>query len=718
MKRVKFLFGIHCHQPVGNFEHVMDESYEKSYLPFIQAMDAHPRIKFAIHYSGILYDWFLDKHPEFIDYLKILVKRGQAEIMTAGYYEPIIPIIPDADKLGQIIRMNDFIKEKFGAAPRGLWLTERIWEPHLPKILAQAGIEYLTVDDQHFISAGVPKEKLLGHYITEEEGATLKIFPINKTLRYLIPFKLPEETINYLRSIATEDGLNAGILADDGEKFGVWPGTHKWVFEEGYLEKLLTMLEDNSAWIESMTFSEYLEEVPPQARIYLPTASYFEMMEWSLPTASGRRLEKISAELKQEGKFEEYSQFFKGGFFRNFFVKYPESNNMHKKMLQVSQRLQTLKKGKSLLGEKERESRLQEAQTELFQGQCNCAYWHGVFGGLYLNYLRHAVYEHLIKAETLLDNYARAKDDYAEIAVTDFDKDGFDEVILSNNLLNLYFAPNYGGALFELDYKPKAFNLINTLARREETYHHKLREAHQASGGHNGAGTASIHDIVASKEGGLEKALDYDWHRRLCFLDHFLAEGTTFESYRRASYHDIGDFTIMPYEFMPKRRGSETALVLRRTGQVNGQPVKIEKEITFYARQSIVTVEYQVTNLGPEPLNTWFGIESNINLLAGRADDRYYEIEGAELADRALASVGENEAVRAVKLVDKWKGFSVSFDLSQPALLWRFPIETVSQSESGFEKNFQGSSLLHSWRLELQPDEKWHVKIVLRIEEG
>lgn len=718
MKKVKFLFGIHCHQPVGNFEHVMVEAYEKSYLPFIQAMDAHPRVKFAIHYSGILYDWFLDKHPEFIDYLKKLVKRGQAEIMTAGYYEPIIPTIPDEDKLGQINCSNDFIKEKFGVAPRGLWLTERIWEPHLPKILAQVGIEYVMVDDQHFISAGVPAEKLLGHYITEEEGATLKIFPINKTLRYLVPFKLPEETINYLRSIATEEGENAGILADDGEKFGVWPGTHKWVFEEGYLEKLLAMLEDNSKWIESMTFSEYLEEVPPQARIYLPTASYFEMMEWSLPTESGRRLEKITAELKHQGKFEEYSQFFKGGFFRNFFVKYPESNNMHKKMLQVSQRLQTLKKGKSLIGESSREARLKEAQAELFMGQCNCAYWHGVFGGLYLNYLRHAVYEHLIKAEVLLDKYARAKDDYAEIAVTDFDKDGFDEVIMTNSLLNLYFAPNYGGALFELDYKPKAFNLINTLARREEAYHHKLREAPNAPGSHGGAGTTSIHNIVAAKEEGLDRALSYDWHRRLCFLDHFLAEGTTFESYRRASYYEVGDFTIRPYEFIPKRHGSETSLVLRRQGEVHGQSVKVEKEITFYARQSIVTVEYQVTNQGSGPLKTWFGIESNINLLAGRADDRYYEIARHDLADRALASVGENDAVTAVKLVDKWKGFSVSFDSSQPALLWRFPIETVSQSESGFEKNFQGSSLLHSWRLALAPDAKWQVTIVLRIEEG
>jgi alpha-amylase len=111
MKKVKFLFGIHCHQPVGNFEHIFDEAYERCYLPFIQAMDGHPRIKFAIHFSGILYDWFMDKHPEFIDYLGKLVKRGQMEIITAGYYEPIISIIPEEDGIGQINMQNEFIKE-------------------------------------------------------------------------------------------------------------------------------------------------------------------------------------------------------------------------------------------------------------------------------------------------------------------------------------------------------------------------------------------------------------------------------------------------------------------------------------------------------------------------------------------------------------------------------------------------------------------------------
>ncbi len=309
MQKIKFIFGIHCHQPVGNFEHIYEEAYEKAYLPFIRVLESHPRIKFNVHYSGILFDWFKKNRPEFLELLKKLVRRGQVEVLTSGYYEPILSIIPDEDKLGQIEMANQFIREQFFRAPRGMWLTERVWEPTLPKILSRAGIEYVLVDEDHLIQAGLPSDKLSGYYITEEEGETVKVFPINRRLRELIPFQPPEEIIEYLKSIPDPDGSALAVFMDDGEKFGLRGGSHRWIYQEGYLEKLLCMLEANSDLIEPTTFSNYLDEYPALGRIYLPATSYNEMMEWV-----------------------------GGGNFRNFFVKYPEANNMHKKMLHVSSR--------------------------------------------------------------------------------------------------------------------------------------------------------------------------------------------------------------------------------------------------------------------------------------------------------------------------------------------------------------------------------------------
>ncbi len=712
MKKINFLFGIHCHQPVGNFEHVFDQAYNDCYLPFIQVMERHPRIKFTVHYSGILYDWFLDKHPEFLELLAKMVKRGQVEVMTGGYYEPIIPIIPEEDQLGQIKMESQFIQKHFKVSSTGMWLTERIWEPHLPKILHQAGVEYITVDDYHFISAGIEKDKLFSYYITEEQGATINVFPISKDLRYLVPFRLPHETIKYLSNIATEEGSRAAILADDGEKFGMWPGTKKWVYDDGYLENLLSEIEHNLEWIRPMKFSEYVEEFPAEGWVYLPTASYFEMMEWALPAKAQIRLEQIMKEASHHGKMEAYSEFFKGGFFRNFFVKYPESNNMHKKMLLVSQKLSTLKKTHT---SEDRDKLLLSAERDLYMAQCNCAYWHGVFGGLYLSNLRHAVYEHLIRAENTLQKLQRGDKKYTELLLTDFDKDGSEEVIVSNPYLNLYFSPAKGGSLFELDYKPKDFNLLNVLTRREEAYHHKILNAANPNVSHQ-EGTKSIHDIVQAKEGNIQKYLIYDRHRRASLIDHFYRDDVNWETLKSEAYEEAGDFVGQRYNFFPARRTNEAQLNFSRTGKVLGKDVKINKIITLLSGQSIINVEYELTNVSSEHISAYFGVEFNLTLLASDAPDRYYKIFGADLKNPALNSDGILSKIGGVQLVDEWKGFSVSFELQNDSEFIRFPIETVSQSEGGFERTYQGSCLVFAWKLSLKPSDIWKNKIVVRIE--
>ena len=682
MKKINFIFGIHCHQPVGNFDHIFDESYKYCYLPFIETMERHPKIKFVVHYSGILYDWFEQKHPEFIELLDRLIRRGQVEVMTAGYYEPIIPIIPDEDKLGQIRMQSDFIKSRFKSSPRGLWLTERIWEPHLPKVLSEAGIEYVTVDDYHFLSAGLKKEDLFSYYVTEEQGLKLNVFPISKDLRYLIPFKLPDETIRYLSESATEDGRRAAILADDGEKFGVWPGTYKWVYEDGYLENLLKALEANLDWIRPMTFSEYLDEFTAQGLIYLPAASYAEMMEWS------------------------------GGYFRNFLVKYPESNNMHKKMLLVSNKLQTMKKSSTSA---ERKKKIAEAERELYMGQCNCAYWHGVFGGLYLSYLRDAVYAHLIKAENVIQELQRGGKNYTEVVVTDFDKDGSEEVLVSNPYLNVYLSPRHGGTIFEIDYKPKAFNLTNVLTRRKEAYHKKILDTPKENISVAGSGTPSIHDIVRVKEAGIEKYLIYDRCRRASLVDHFLPQDCDLGSFKNGNFTELGDFEDGRYNFFPQRRNEEASVNFSRTGRVGGQVLSVTKIINVMAGQSIINVEYEINNLSEKEIKARFGVEFNCTLLASDAPDR--RIEFADDGDKfKMNSSGEKADVFKIKLIDEWKGFSVSLESEKESRIFWFPIETVSQSEGGFERTYQGSCFLFGFNLDLGPKAKWTNRIAIKME--
>ena len=186
-------------------------------------LERYPDVRVTQHFTGPLLDWFESHEPAFLDRLAALVGTGQIEIMGGGYYEPLLCAIPERDSIAQIVRMNEFCEKHFGRVPKGMWLTERVWEPHMPHILDKAGIEYTALDDTHFLCAGLEPDQLFGYYLTEDEGHPLKVFPILAELRYLIPFQEVEKSIAFLKEHATEDGLRCAVIHDDGEKFGVWP---------------------------------------------------------------------------------------------------------------------------------------------------------------------------------------------------------------------------------------------------------------------------------------------------------------------------------------------------------------------------------------------------------------------------------------------------------------------------------------------------------------
>ena len=159
MKKINFLFGIHNHQPVGNFEGVFKDCFQKSYLPFIEVLERHPGIRISLHYSGPLLEWIEKNEPDFLDRIKALAKKGQVEMLGGGFYEPIFSILPERDVMGQIEMLTEYTEKKFGYRPKGVWLAERVWDPSLPKIMAQKGIKYTVLDDTHFFYAGLFNRK-------------------------------------------------------------------------------------------------------------------------------------------------------------------------------------------------------------------------------------------------------------------------------------------------------------------------------------------------------------------------------------------------------------------------------------------------------------------------------------------------------------------------------------------------------------------------------
>ncbi|MBI4483259.1 MAG: DUF1926 domain-containing protein [Acidobacteria bacterium] len=715
MNKAYLIFGIHCHQPVGNFPEVLEHAYHRSYLPLLQVLCEFPEVKLCYHCSGYLLEWIGQHHPDYFPLLRDRVLEGQVELMTGGFYEPIFPVIPARDRVGQIRLLSRFLAEHFKTEPKGMWLAERVWEPHLAKEIRQSGVEYVVVDDYHFKSVGRRQEELCGYFNTEEDGYVVSVFPISEELRYAIPFKQPEVTLDCLRKVSGRPRGNLLLMIDDAEKFGVWPGTYDWVHEKQWLRGFFRALVENRSWLETITCQEYRSRFPPLGNVYLPTASYFEMSQWSLPAEAGAAFEEALEEIRRLGWMDRLQPFLKGGFWRNFLVKYPESNALHKKMLYVSEKVK--RHGSQPLGSGEAPFQVSEEQRELYKGQCNDSYWHGVFGGLYLPHLRHAAFSHLIRAEKLVDALRQPSGAWVESQVTDLDKDGRDEILLSSDRWNAYLKPASGGALFELDWKEKEFNLTNTLARWPESYHRKMqREAEQHQQGGEGE-VASIHQIRKSSLS--DEKLVYDGYSRLALIDHFLEPGVGADALRLCQYLELGDFVRGEYRARVEEIPGGVQASLERDGRVElegrGWPVRVRKQVRLWKEDPRLEMAYQVANEGDGPLLVCFSVEFNFGLLGADDVEKYCEIPDGDLKF-TLRQTGLAPHVRGVSIRNGRDGFRVVLGWDVPGELGFFPVETISQSESGYEKTYQGSSFWPRWHLHLEPERAWSVGLTLQVE--
>ncbi len=707
MKRVKFCFGIHNHQPVGNFGWVIEEAFQKSYFPFLVLLEKYPGIRISQHFTGILYDWMKEFHPQSMALIKTLVERGQVELLTGGHFEPILPVIPDRDKVGQITMLSDFIKSEFGVTPTGMWLAERVWEPALPKYIHQAGVKYTILDDIHFRYSGLQESQLHGYYVTEDEGKPVALFPISKQLRYAIPFADPEKTIEYLRGLANDDCSNIGIYADDGEKFGVWPKTYEHCFEKGWLERFFKMISDNLDWIEMKHFGEALKENQPLGTIYLPTASYSEMNEWAMPAAAIELYDTFVGKLKRADLYENNVAYVKGGFWRNFLTKYPESNLLHKRMLHVSD---LLEKNKSELNAAD----YLRAQRHLYAGQCNCPYWHGVFGGLYLPHLRGAVFQEIIAAEKVIHQGRRQGASLTGVEVCDFDADGNTEVVVTTPKQKAIIAPALGGMISELDDFGICKNLVDIVGRRKEGYHKKLLNRHEQTA----TATQSIHDLVLAKEEGLEKLLVEDRYRRGLFIDHFFADGTTLESFANSSYAETADFVGKPYTCKHHSEGNRIEVTLRRRGHVkrNGAtfPINVSKTLCFETVTGQLTAHYRLTNESQQALELQFGVEFGFGSYTFPMRESEITNSLGKIIDATNPT--EHADINDLRLDSRLYQYRTALSFDKAAQLWTHPLWTVSLSEGGFEKVHQGAIVVPNWLVLLAANASWQVEIKLSFE--
>ena len=668
---VALLFGVHAHQPAGNFPHVLEEAHARCYRPFLETCYRYPEFRFALHFSGPLLDYLLRQHSGDMTLLARMVERGQVELFGAGDTEPVLAAIPHRDRLGQIVSLSRKLKAQFDQTPQGAWLTERVWEATVVPALVDCGIRYVTVDDYHFLASGKSAAELDGYFTTEEDGRRLDLFPISEALRYRIPFALAEDSVAYIESLARADKSAAAVYFDDIEKFGIWPETYDWVYEKGWLRQFIERVLA-SGKIVTQTFGEYRERERTRGVVYLPTTSYIEMNEWTLPTPAAHAYADLVEREKRNGTYGASKAFLRGGIWKNFVSRYPEANWMHKRMLALSERLARVPAAE----------RTPALQTLLYVSQANDAYWHGLFGGLYLPHLRRSVYASLLQLERALDQI----DPRPQSQCLDLDLDGIDELFLRSAELQAVVKLDGSAALLELDSYALSQNFGDTLKRYSEHYHRRVLGGPVAA--HQGEGIASAHDRVDLKHAISAADMEPDTVARYSFRDALV--GTD------ASERALGEYAVRQVD------GAGVAFVLEREGGT------VQKNISVGG--DCISAGYRFSGAFDPALV--FGFATAIDLAMPSCDG-----PGARFVYRGAVAGGlgqalDLDAVTELVLDDDFMGGRVTLRSSLPVKLSARPCYTVSQSEGGFEKIMQSVTLRLTWPLDAAHEE---VKLTLEI---
>jgi len=330
------------------------------------------------------------------------------------------------------------------------------------------------------------------------------------------------------------------------------------------------------------------------------------------------------------------------------------------------------------------------AKDYLYKAQCNCPYWHGVFGGLYLNHLRFETYKNLIKSEKLLLEEKGIKDNII-IEQHDLDFDGREEISIRNRWNKLYIQPHSGGRIYEWDHYPAETNLLDTLSRREEAYHKEIMEASEIQEEED---VKTIHGSWKLKDLSMKKDLIYDEHERKSFLDHIILGKINPNMLQRNECFEPVKLPFHEYDHNIEETVDRVVIDQSTRAEFDTGEIRcdllLSKNLTVEKKSGDLSVEYKIVNQGDQQACFNFGTEWNFAMLAGDAPDRYYFLGDGTKSGKLIKKLNKKNAVK-FGIVDEWQRLRISFEFSEPVTLFTFPIQTISQSESAFEKVYQSS---------------------------
>ena len=424
-KKLNLILGSSCHLPSGVGEAEFETFYNERIKPLVQALDKFPRISMVFHYSGVILYWIERRHPEFFMLLEDLLSRKQAEILGGGFYEPLLPLLPPADRIGQIEMLTTYLRKHFGKRPQGCWLPGRYWEQNLVGPLSSGGMSYTFLEDQQFAGAGLKPVagEIFSPCITEDQGKLLTVFPVARTIGRQ---------------------LQASVL---GGAEGM-PSTGK------ILERLLEEIPDGEYHVMVFPFEGEGRAQPEYEKFFEELSAADSRIEFTVPARvikSLRLLKKVYFPGVWKPEYDSGCWIINP---RQFLADHSEAGGIYTKMIYVHTLINN-----QLRGDK---ARKRTALEELWKAQDSGIFRLGSVSspGLLCSAVRKAAYRSLLEAEKI----TREKGKFTpSLSVFDFDLDGEGEYIFQDDKLNCC-VKSRGAGIFELDYLPGAWNYLDTMA--------------------------------------------------------------------------------------------------------------------------------------------------------------------------------------------------------------------------------------------------------------
>jgi alpha-amylase len=669
MKRLKLVFGMYNTKPVGTPREQFERTYQNSYKPFLTVLYKYPKIRAALHFAGNVMEWLEEAHPEFVMLLNELVKRKQVELIGGGYYSPILPIIPSKDRVGQIELLTTYLRKRFGKRPRGCWIPEGIWEPAVTSTIKSNGMEYFFLDDVYFYQAGLEGDAVYQPYITDDQGKTTVVLPINYRFAKDMFAVSAEEFAERIFAHAEADEHDLLSIMVSGDLFQV-NGERRTEFfgEDGWLERFFGSLSSNLQKVQTVLPGRYVRIAEGMEKAYLPSAF--------IPHNADNQADGHAAWLDPMKFRLLYNLDNKGYpfYFRQYITRYPEVRNLYSKMMYVH----------LLVGQVRRDkSRKKTAKEESWIGQCGAAFWHGFDGGVYDNAFRKAVYAGLLNAERT----TREKGIFStSLNITDFNLDGKPEYLYQGQFINAY-VQRRGASVFELDYVVNSWNYLDTMGRYPEPYH---EDSHRSQG--------------------------IDRFPRHAFVDHFWKREESLERQIASRTEERAPLPELPYRLV-KAEKERKELEFAISSTIDGEKDRmLELQKGYDFQKNSITVAYTLRNAGTSELAGLYAVELNLSFPEIAKERVLFLIDQKGKKVEVAEGKIDLEEVQEVTIQDRQNKTLITLSTTERGRFWSYPVYTMTKIYGEVRPIYQGTCFIFAWDCTLQPQEEWSTKLGLRIE--